>query len=348
MKAMRLFAASLFAAAILLAGQSCCRQDGKILPLEVRGTQLTAGGKPVSFHGMSFGWHNLWPRFYEPGTVKRLHDEWGANIFRAAIGADDLHELLNGTTEHPGYISAPDSALNCLYRVVDGAIQAGCYVIVDWHSHVIHTEEAVQFFKAVAERYAGVPNVIYELFNEPVSRAFESEHSYADLGDPDAMAAYWQDLRAYASTLIDVISAANGDYKPLILMGCPCWDQRIDLPAAFPIQGYDNLMYTVHFYAATHKQGLRDASDAALAAGIPLFLSECAACEASGDGEMDLESWAEWTDWADANGITMLTWSISDKMETCSMFTSDASSEGPWDDDVVKPWGKIVKDWIEQ
>ena len=52
-------------------------------------------------------------------------------------------------------------------------------------------------------------------------------------------------------------------------------------------------MYTMHFYAATHKH-LRDASDAALAAGIPIFVSECAACEASGDGPMDLEEWKKY------------------------------------------------------
>ena len=44
--------------------------------------------------------------------------------------------------------------------------------------------------------------------------------------------------------------------------------------------------------------------------------------------------------------INIVTWSISDKVETCSMFTKEASSEGPWNDDVIKPWGKIVKDWV--
>ena len=42
----------------------------------------------------------------------------------------------------------------------------------------------------------------------------------------------------------------------------------------------------------------------------------------------------------------MMAWSISDKVETCSMFTKAASSEGPWSEEVIKPWGKIVKDWI--
>ncbi|MEI9911116.1 MAG: hypothetical protein WDO71_16465 [Bacteroidota bacterium] len=38
----------------------------------------------------------------------------------------------------------------------------------------------------------------------------------------------------------------------------------MQLPAADPVKGYANLMYTVHFYAATHKQWLRDRTDEAI------------------------------------------------------------------------------------
>ena len=39
--------------------------------LSVKGTQLTASnGALVVLHGMSFGWHNLWPRFYRRGNQK--------------------------------------------------------------------------------------------------------------------------------------------------------------------------------------------------------------------------------------------------------------------------------------
>lgn len=44
-------------------------------------------------------------------------------------------------------------------------------------------------------------------------------------------------------------------YDPdnIILMGCPHWDQDIDIVAKSPIEGVENVMYTLHFYAATHK-----------------------------------------------------------------------------------------------
>ena len=222
------------------------------------------------------------------------------------------------------------------------------YVIVDWHSHVTYKELAGEFFRTVATRYKGVPNLIYELYNEPVCFSFEdgSENKYSDLGNPQRMEEYWDMLKDYAEYLIGIITSID-DRKPLILMGCPAWDQRIDLPAARPVEGYDNLMYTVHFYAATHKDELRNATQAAIDSGLPVFISECAACEATGDGEMDMESWNAWNKLAKDNGVSMIVWSLSDKDETCSMLTREASSEGPWPEEHIKEWGRIAKGWIK-
>ena len=296
-------------------------------PLHVEGTRLVdSQGRPVAMRGISIGWHNLWPRFYNSEAVVRLHDDWGCGLFRAAIGADDLDELLNGTTYHPGYITDPQGALQKLFAVVDGAISCGAYIIVDWHSHVLHLEEATEFFTAVAERYKGVPNVIYELFNEPVADS-------------------WADLKAYAESLIATITSID-DSHPLILMGCPRWDQAIGEPAADPITAYDNVMYTMHFYAGTHKEWLREATDSAMEAGLPVFISECASMTASGDGPLDLESWKEWTDWASARGLNIVLWSFSDKDESCSMLTPEALSEGPWPEEVIKPWGRIAREFV--
>ena len=336
---MRKFFLALCCAALVAA---CSPADKSVQSLEVNGTRLcfADNGTPAVFDGISFGWHNLWPRFYNKEAVVRLASEYDVKLVRAAIGADD-HALADKPGCHGGYMSEPDFALECLYEVIDGAIESGIYVIVDWHSHTLHTREACEFFRTVATKYAGVPNVIYELFNEPVSRAFEAEHSYSDLGDPEAMAGYWKDLKAYAAACIDVIRSCENGYEPLILMGCPCWDQRIDMPAADPIEGYGNIMYTVHYYAATHKDELREATLRALEAGTPVFISECAACEASGNGPMDMESWETWASLARENGLSIARWSISDKNETCSMFTPEALSEGPWTADVIKPWGKL-------
>jgi len=317
----------LMSATLLTVGCASRKTSGApaVPQLKVEGTTMTAAGEPLVMRGISLGWHNIWPRFYNKEAASRLVTEWGAPVLRAAIGADG-HAKADNPGIHDGYTGEPQFALDCLYEVVDGAIESGAYVIVDWHSHVLHLDEAKEFFSTVATRYADCPNVIYELYNEPVEDS-------------------WADLKAYAEELIKLIDGIS-KVHPLILMGCPHWDQDIDKPAADPITSYDNLMYTVHFYAGTHKAWLRERCDAAMAAGIPIFISECAACEASGDGPMDMESWNEWSSWATQSGISMLTWSISDKNETCSMFTPDAVSEGPWPEEVIKPWGRIVKEWL--
>lgn len=321
---------------------SCSQSKTAVPALKVDGVYLYQEGnaEPVVWRGLSLGWHNLWPRFYNKEAVGVLARDWGCPVIRAAIGADDLAELspLNG------YIHSPEQALECLYAVIDAAIENNIYVIVDWHSHVLHTSEAEEFFRTVATKYAGCPNVIYELFNEPVSQEFEDSRDYSE-PTQESLDAYWARLKEYARTLIPVICECSGCH-PLILMGCPRWDQALDCVIRNPIEGYDNLMYTTHFYAATHGQWLRDRSDSTMAAGLPVFISECAACEASGDGPMDLKEWELWNEWAAAHKVSMLTWSISDKNETCSMFTPEASSEGPWEDSVVKEWGRISKEWL--
>ena len=45
--------------------------------LQVIGTQLCDEKvNPVVLRGMSFGWHNWWPLFYNAGSVKWLVDDW--------------------------------------------------------------------------------------------------------------------------------------------------------------------------------------------------------------------------------------------------------------------------------
>ena len=56
----------------------------------------------------------------------------------------------------------------------------------------------------------------------------------------------------------------------------------------------DNVMYTVHFYAGTHKDALRNKLRKALDANVPVYISECSIVEAPGNGAADYESAEEW------------------------------------------------------
>ena len=288
-------------------------QDTVVPALVVNGTQLmNSRGDTVVLHGVSYGWHQFWPRFYNASSAEWLIKDWGAQVLRASMGVE-----LEGA-----YIDNPELGVQCVQAVVDAAIAHDTYVIIDWHSHGIRTEEAKGFFTQMATRYKGVPNVIYEIFNEPVEDS-------------------WEAVKAYSEEVIKAIRAVEPD--AVILVGCPHWDQDIHLAADDPIMGQKNLMYTLHFYAATHGQWLRDRADYALGKGLPLFVSECAGMEASGDGPINPEEWGRWVDWMDRHAISWAAWSISDKDETCSMLFPKASSEGNWQEDDVKEWGHIVR-----
>jgi endoglucanase len=55
--------------------------------LQVKGAQLCdQRGNPVILRGVSFGWHNIWPRFYNKKAVKTLKTDWNASVVRAAMG----------------------------------------------------------------------------------------------------------------------------------------------------------------------------------------------------------------------------------------------------------------------
>ncbi|WP_240337093.1 glycoside hydrolase family 5 protein [Rufibacter psychrotolerans] len=286
--------------------------------LHVEGTQLKdKTGQPLMLRGMSFGWHNFWPRFYTPETVSWLKKDWKINVIRAAMGIEPKD----------GYKEKPDWSKEKIKAVVDGAIKEDLYVIIDWHSHNINLPEAKAFFTEMAQTYGQQPHVIYEIFNEP------DEES-------------WAEVKAYSEELIKTIRAIDPDN--LILVGTPHWDQDVHLAADDPIKGEKNLMYTLHFYAATHKQELRKRGDYALRKGLPLFISESAGMEATGDGPLNEAEWQKWIDWAEKNKISWVTWSVSDKDETCSVLLPTASSTGNWKDSDLKPSGLKSRELIRK
>ncbi len=107
-------------------------------------------------------------------------------------------------------------------------------------------------------------------------------------------------------------------------------------------------MYTLHYYAATHKQELRDRADYALSKGLPLFISESAGMEATGDGPIDKVEWQKWIDWSEQNNISWVTWSVSDKDESCSILKKGVSDTGPWKEEDLKESGILIRNYLRK
>lgn len=281
--------------------------------LSVKGTHLVGeNGEVAVLRGVSFGWHNWWSDYYNRNAIDILVDDWHATLLRAAIGVGP----------EGSYLDNRELAMRCVSTVVEAAIEKGVYVIIDWHSHDIYTTEAKAFFAEMATRYKDYPNVIYEIYNEP-------DHET------------WQEVKAYSTEVIRTIRAIDPDN--IIIVGSPHWDQDVHIVADDPITGFNNLVYSLHFYAATHKKELRDRADYALSKGLPLFVSECAGMEASGDGPINTDSWNTWVQWMNANQISWAAWSVFGKDESCSMLTTITNPYGKWTDKDLKEWAHIVK-----
>ena len=201
--------------------------------LQVKGNQLCdQTGDPIVLRGVSYGWHNLWPRFYNKQSVKWLKKDWKCTVLRAAMG----------TVIEDNYIENPEFALKCMNKVIKAAIKNDLYIIIDWHTYYPQKEEAKAFFSMMAQKYGKYPHIIYEIYNEPMEDS-------------------WESVKEYATDIISEIRKYDPDN--IILVGSPHWDQDLHLVAESPLKGFNNIMYPLHFYAATHKQELRDRAEAA-------------------------------------------------------------------------------------
>jgi endoglucanase len=279
-----------------------------------------AHGQPVSLAGVSFGW-SQWQaaRFYNAGTVNWLKQDWNAQVIRAALG---VHR------EPGSYLQNPEANQTRLMAVVDAALAADLYVLIDWHDHHAHehVDRAVAFFTEMARRYGDRPNVIYEIYNEPLGTA-----------------SWTRDVKPYAEKVIAAIRAIDPDN--LIIVGTPTWSQDVELAAADPIKDR-NVAYTLHFYAGTHKAELRAKAVKALALGAALFVTEWGTCNADGKGPVDEASTREWFAFMREHQLSHCNWAVYDKRETAAIIKPGASSHGNWIATDLTPSGKFARELI--
>jgi hypothetical protein len=291
--------------------------------LSVNGNQIVnKDGAVVSFAGNSLFWsNNGWggEDFYTPSAVSWTKSAWNATITRAAMGVD----------ENGGYLTHPGNKQKVI-TVVDAAIEEGLYVIIDWHSHHAedYEEEAIAFFQEMATLYHTYDNVIYEIYNEPLNNVSWSNT-----------------VKPYSEAVIEAIRAIDSDN--LIIVGSPTWSQDVDVASADPITGYINIAYTLHFYAGTHGQFLRNKAQTALDNGIALMVTEWGTVNANGDGAVDENSVNEWMDFLCENNISHCNWALNDKAEGASFLKPGSSNTGNWTNDDLTISGILVKDIIE-
>ncbi len=293
--------------------------------VDTYGLLKTSGNKivdknnnPVQLRGMSLFWSQWMGQFYTKEAVSWLAKDWQCNVVRAAMGVEDAD----------GYLTKKDIEKQKVFTVIDAAIEEGIYVIIDWHSHHAedHVEEAKAFFAEVAQKYGDKPNIIYEIYNEPLNVAWNTV------------------LKPYHEQVIASIRQHDSDN--LIICGTRTWSQDVDEVIGNEIND-PNVAYTLHYYAATHKQFLRDKAQRALDAGLPLFVTEYGVTQANGDGSIDETEARTWWDFMDKNKISSCNWSIADKQELSAALKPGASGTGGWAEDQLTTSGTLVRNEIK-
>ena len=286
-------------------------QHGK---LSVNGTNIVDKNgnifqlKGISTHGLQW-----FPQYVNQEAFDYMRDEWKINTVRLAMYSapndgytTDLHKLVSDGVEY--------------------AKNSGLYVIIDWHilsdgNPNINKDSAINFFKEMSTKYKDYENVIYEICNEPN-------------GDVQ-----WErDVKPYAQEVITEIRKIDDD--AIIIVGTPTWSQDVDVVAQSPITGFENIMYTLHFYSATHKEYLRQKAMTALNSGLPIFVSEFGICDASGNGNIDINEANQWIDFLNQNNISWICWNLSNKNESSAILKNtdkvtdwteaELSDEGKW------------------
>lgn len=296
-------------------GQSIVEKHGQ---LSVEGNKIVdQDGNPVQLRGMSFFWSQWIGKYYNYETVKWLRDDWNCTVVRAAMAVDE-----------GGYAVNPEAEKAKVITVVDAAIELGIYVIIDFHVHdaASYKTEALVFFEEMAQRYKDYPNVLYEPWNEP------TQHAWATV------------IKPYHESVIEVIRKHDPDN--IVICGTRTWSQNVDEAAMNPIK-QSNIAYTLHYYANTHKQGLRDAAKKALDLNAALFVTEYGTTDATGNGYVNETESKVWWDFLDQHKISHLNWSIADKDESSAALKPGASATGGWPLTQLTQSGKLVRSEIK-
>ena len=290
--------------------------------LRVKGTQLVdKNGKAVQLKGVSthgINW-DVGYSYVNESAFASLKNRFGVNCIRVAMYTEDYN----------GYCVTDAASRKKLLQTIDTAVKTtkklGMYVIIDWHvlndqTPKKYEKQAKAFFGKMAQRYKNYGNVLYEICNEPNGGTS------------------WATIKSYAQSVIPVIHKKHKN--AVIIVGTPTWSQDVDVVAKDPITKYKNIMYTVHFYAATHQEPYRQKTERALQSGLPVICTEFSACEASGNGAYNFSSADAWIQLLNRYHVGYCAWSLSNKPEAASLLKSSCQKTGAFRMSDFSPVGK--------
>ncbi|MFR9721832.1 glycoside hydrolase family 5 protein [Streptomyces sp. MS19] len=292
----------------------------------VCGTSLCdENGAPVQLRGMSTHGTQWYGQCVTDESLDVLAYDWGADVLRVST-----------YVQEDGYETDPQYFTDLASRVIEEATERGLYVVVDWHmldpgDPNANTALAQRFFRDITARFGDQDNILYEIANEPNGVS-------------------WQAIRNYAHTLIPVVR--QGDPDAVVIVGTRAWSslgvsdgadesEVVDAPV-----NAENIMYTFHFYAASHQDWYLDTL-ARAAEELPIFVTEFGTQEYTGDGPDDFAMSQRYLDLMARENISWTNWNYSDDFRSGAVFEPGTCDSGSWaDPGSLKAAGEWIRDRI--
>ncbi len=289
--------------------------------LKLVGNQLSSEcGNAVQLRGMSTHGVNFYPDCVNKAAFTALSSDWKCDVVRLAMYVN----------EHNGYLTDPAGWRSEIDRWVDEIGALGMYCLIDWHTLTpgdpnANLASAKEFWEHMSKKHSGKKHVLYEICNEP---------NGVD----------WNTIKTYANTIIPIIRA--NDPSTIIIVGTPFWSGKPGDVVNSKLTGI-NIMYTFHFYAASHSSYRSEVQSAA--ASIPIFATEWGLSDATGNGAINISEGQLWMDIFAGNNsgsqkISWCNWSFSDKNEASASLKANSCSASSWTN--VTTTGAQVKTWI--
>jgi endoglucanase len=285
---------------------SAVAQNGQ---LSVCGKKLcNQQGQAVQLRGMSTHGTQWYAQCVTDGSLDALAKDWGGDVLRVST-----------YVQEGGYESNPQKFTQLAQKFVDMAIARGMYAVIDWHQLTpgdpnYNTARAKKFFTDMASKYKDQPNVFYEIANEPNGVS-------------------WPKIKSYAEEIIPVIRAQDPD--GVVLVGTRAWSslgvsdnsnekEVVDNPVKA-----DNIMYTFHFYAASHDSKYLNALSRA-ADKLPMFVTEFGTQNSAGEGSNNFSRSQQYLDLMAQKKISWTNWNFSDDNRSGAVFKPGTCSGDTW------------------
>ncbi|MCE2594627.1 cellulase family glycosylhydrolase [Motilimonas cestriensis] len=298
--------------------------------LSVCGTKLcNEKQQPVQLQGMSshglqwYGWNNC----LTEKSLDALAKDWQADVLRISL-----------YVQEGGYETDPQGYTEQVNRLIAEASERGMYALVDWHQldpgdPNYNLANAKRFFTDIANANKDRNNIIYDIANEPNKVS-------------------WDRIQSYSTEIIPVIRAIDPD--AVVLVGTHGWASLgVSDGASYqdivknPVP-FDNVMYTFHFYAASHDDYYRQQLTAASEV-LPLFVTEFGTQTYTGDGNNDFVSAQAYLDILNSKQISWVNWNYSDDFRSGAVWQqSTCRNDGPWAEASLKPAGKWVREQMRK